>query len=410
MTFAPEARGDLEDYCLDGTRAEIIQAIVGWALSADLFENVIGWKLPKSSARILWLCGVAGSGKSQIAKAVAARLEQLNRLGSLYCCDHKNGTNLRPASLFSTIARNLADRDPMRKQALVASIGDNRAIWASQNCREQFQRFILQPSRDLPVVGDAIVIIDAFDEIGEVRERAEVLSILTKRAHELPDGLRILVTSRFEQDIQDALRSSSATQVDHILMEDIPEGLTSRDIEIYVARELQMGDDFDSYHVHRLVEAAGTSFLWASMACQFINDINDGDATLSRRDRFATITDTDSGLDGLFMRILDKQFGKSKNLANFVCVLAYIICAEEPPSLETLASLSAKDFNNSAADALSACKQIVRPLASLLIGTHDVKTPISPFHISFTNFLLDESRSGRYHVKLEDPGKRLVGA
>ena len=46
--------------------------------------------------------------------------------------------------------------------------------------------------------------IDAFDEIGSAQDREDALEILTKRAHELPDGLRIVVTSRFEQDIQDA--------------------------------------------------------------------------------------------------------------------------------------------------------------------------------------------------------------
>jgi len=83
---------------------------------------------------------------------------------------------------------------------------------------------------------------------------------------------------------------------------------------------LHIGDDFDVHHVDQLVEAAGTLFLWASMACRFINDLDDGDATSNQSGRFAIITNADGRLlDGLFMRILDKQFGKSRNLTRIPC-------------------------------------------------------------------------------------------
>ena len=63
----------------------------------------------------------------------------------------------------------------------------------------------MNPSTDLAAVGDTVIVIDAFDEIGNADDRADVLEILTERAHELPNGLRIIVTSRFEQDVQTAL-------------------------------------------------------------------------------------------------------------------------------------------------------------------------------------------------------------
>ena len=51
------------------------------------------------------------------------------------------------------------------------------------------------------------------------------LDILSRHAHELPPGLCIVVTSRFQDDIQDALQSPKAAGVD-FLMEKIPTDLT----------------------------------------------------------------------------------------------------------------------------------------------------------------------------------------
>src|SRR3984885_14517273 len=271
IKFAEKAYGDVDDpktQCLDGTRTEIIESILRWAMHADCpdaKEEVGG--VPKPDVRVLWLCGVAGSGKSRISRSVAARLDKLKRPGSLYCCDYKNRETLNPGSLFSTIARHLADQDELRKLHLVASVKDKTAIRKTDICGLQYRHFIVAPSANLPAVGDTVIVIDAFDEIGNADDRADVLEILTERAHELPNGLRIIVTSRFEQDVQTALRSREAVGVDYLLMEGIPNSLTARDISVYVHDALknqELGD------LNQLANAAGDSFQWVSTACRYI--------------------------------------------------------------------------------------------------------------------------------------------
>jgi hypothetical protein len=266
MVFASQAFGDLEEGCLDGTRTEIIDTVVRWAAHADSpdIKGQIG-KVPKSSA---WLCGVAGSGKSRISRSVAARLQKLQRLGSLFCCDYKNRETLNPSSLFSTIALHLADHDPPRKQHLVTAIRDDTATRRTRICRQQFQHFIIAPSTDLPIVGDTVIVIDAFN--GSTHDRAHALEILTKRAHELPDGLRIVVTSRFEGDIQKALQSSQASDVDYILMEEIPADLTMRDVSIFVHDALKDAEGLEAADMDKLAKAAGDSFQWACTACRYM--------------------------------------------------------------------------------------------------------------------------------------------
>ena len=409
MKFADKAYDDDPGkQCLDGTRTEIIEAILQWAMHAVSppdTKNQIS-RVPKLSARVLWLCGVAGSGKSRISRSVAARLHKLQRLGSLYCCDYKNRETLNPRSLFSTIARHLADRDPLRKQRLVAAIRDERAMRGTEICRQQYQHFIVTPSTDLPVVGDTVIVIDAFDEIGSVRDREDALEILTKRAHELPDGLRIVVTSRFERDIQDALQLPEAAGVAYMLMEDIPKDLTVQDIAVYVQDALKSVKGLTSAQLAELAKAAGDSFQWASTACRYIRDDNEGQGAQLPRERLPLFLggNGNQGLDELYARILNENFGKGApdHLARLKLILGQIVAAKEPQSLRALWELTPQHLPAPNSDlGLDDYQHIVRHLASLLVNTHDVDQPIYPFHTSLLDFLCDAGRQHEYVVDVE---------
>ena len=155
-----------------------------WALQADSpnGEEQIG-QVPTLSTRVLWLRGVAGSGKARISCSIATRLRELQHSGLLYCCDSRM---LNPESLFTTIAQHLASHNPLRRRHLVATIKDDKAICTTKICRQQYQHFIIRPSTDLPIVGNTVIVIDAFDEIGSVGDCVAALDILSRHAHELP--------------------------------------------------------------------------------------------------------------------------------------------------------------------------------------------------------------------------------
>jgi len=412
VKFADKAKGDVEDpkmQCLDGTRTEIIDLILRWAIHADSPEpkEKLG-RVLKPSARILWLCGVAGSGKSRISRSVAARLHALKRLGSLYCCDYKNRQTLNPSSLFSTIARHLADQDLLRKQHLVAAIRDDTAIRRTEICRLQYRYFIVNPSANLPAVGDTVIVIDAFDEIGNADDRADALEILTKRAHELPNGLRIIVTSRFEQDVQRALQSPEAVGVDYLLMQDIPTGLTVQDISVYVHDALKNVTGLEPDNLNRLGKAAGNSFQWASTACRYIGGNVDRQGTELPRERLALFLNGNKGLDELYSRILDEHFGDASaaGLERLKLILGQIICVKEPMSLRDLWELVPRE--SQAALNLDDFHSIVRRLASLLVNTHGVDLPIFPFHTSFADFLHDVNKPHKYLIDIDQANHNLT--
>ncbi|KAG1851441.1 hypothetical protein DFJ58DRAFT_746276 [Suillus subalutaceus] len=93
--------------CLPGTRTEILSQITDWINgSGDAAE------------RVLWLSGPAGTGKSAIAHTIAKWFNDMGVLGSCFCFDKAQEAEKHHEKVFSTIARDLADRDPEMRRSL----------------------------------------------------------------------------------------------------------------------------------------------------------------------------------------------------------------------------------------------------------------------------------------------------
>ena len=89
-------------------------------------------------------------------------------------------------------------------------------------------------------------------------------------------------------------------------------------------------------------------------------------------------------------------------------VLGCILAAEEPISIQMLSELIPREPGENTATHLQNLQRIVRHLASLLVNTHDVDQPISPFHTSFADFLHDVNRQHKYLVNIDQADYRLA--
>ncbi|KAG2134144.1 hypothetical protein DEU56DRAFT_413910 [Suillus clintonianus] len=200
---------------------------------ADIITSVQSWVLgdSKESERICVLSGPEESC-SAVALLVGERFQFASRLGSSYCFrgprpnDTKNYTNM-----FSTIARDLADRNAQFKNNLWRAVGNDTSLRKTRVVKTQFEEFILAPSRDVIWNGPLLVIIDGLEMGGNEAARKEVLSVLVDKGAELPKSLRFLITCRLEDDICKAFGGQS-----HILRRQLGETspLTMSDTEDYV--------------------------------------------------------------------------------------------------------------------------------------------------------------------------------
>lgn len=396
---------NIKDICLPGTRKDTIDTVLGWATGAastSILANREGTDIQYSTeSRVLWICGLSGSGKSTIARSVASQLEKIGRLGSFYAFNRAH-SELNPSTMFTTIARDLADCDDTREKRLVESIKDSTARRLSPNVSDQFSEFIVAPASELGVIGDTIVIIDAFDESSDVAGRAELLHILTSRASEIPLGLKFVVTSRFEPDVQQNVGTSQHSKgVDLFLLDNVTDDSTSHDINMFVQYKLANDDQLrhQKTDLDRLAKMSEQSFQWASTACRYILAIDDGKGASRIKRLSHVIESTAGGLDELYKLILDHNFGAADHntSSQLQSMLGLIVCAAEPLTLRLMVVLS---FTNDAPPKaeLSSFHQMATLLASLLTGVHNLDTPVKPIHTSFADFLRDPERSAKYSI------------
>lgn len=396
MRYAPEAHHPLDNRCLPGTRMEIIEAILQWAVGADVpISTTNQLMLPyNESSRVLWICGTAGSGKTSILRSCAANIKTMSRGGVYYGFD-KNKPAVSISALFSTISRDLAGLDSTWGHQLVEVIQSDNAKRTTVDCNLQFEYHIVAPAKGVVSIGETVIFIDAFDESGSRDDRGALLHILTQRASELPAGLRIVITSRYESDVREALLKHPHG-VDIIMMENVARDLTSRDIGKYVRSSLKDIEQFkeERYRadLDSLVAKAETSFQWAATACRFIDSKDT--AGVDPGEQLQTVLQSNQGLDELYTAIMDQFFPRSNEsaLKRLKSVLGRIISAREPLTLTALARLS-RDSTD-----LTTHRGIVKFLGSLLSGTHDDNTPIAPLHASFREFLHNSARSGEFFV------------
>src|SRR6266567_8688948 len=107
MPYVGGAGLDTQKVCLEETRHEILDEITTWINNTE-----------DNTPRVFWLHGNAGTGKSSIAHTIADRFKQLGRLGSCYCFDRNKMAEERHKKIFTTIARDLADRDKQMRREL----------------------------------------------------------------------------------------------------------------------------------------------------------------------------------------------------------------------------------------------------------------------------------------------------
>src|SRR5258708_2404199 len=130
----------------------------------------------------------------------------MHRLTSSFIFLRKEQSKREAYHLFTTLARDLADRYPSFKTALGKVVKDDSSLRVgTRDYDTLFQCLILEPLQGLHIVGPIFVVIDALDESGDTTGRTGLHTFLAKNLVRLPANFRVLITSRPEDGIESAL-------------------------------------------------------------------------------------------------------------------------------------------------------------------------------------------------------------
>ncbi|KAK0249913.1 hypothetical protein LTS09_014936 [Friedmanniomyces endolithicus] len=389
-TYDSSAEGELPR-CLPGTRLELLEQIDDWATDP-------------AGQRMFWLCGVAGTGKSTIARTVAESLHEDGLLGASFFFKRGRGDRSHATLLFPTIARQLADLFPEVGHT-VASALDEDSLLCDKHLQPQFEKLLLQPLQQAshPSVRTAsvVLVIDALDECEDGQTIMTILRLLSRIEVFTSIRLRIFLTSRPELPME--VRGDLHHDV---RLEDVEQTTIERDIRVFYELQFsQIKEDNLLYDdkisaewpgestIASLVDRAKPLFIVAFTISRYIAE---ADPT-GRLDKMLRLDSNEplTGLKGTYLPILEQVVAvgdaRQRNIrtADFQHIVGSIILLSNPLSttaLSTLLGISRPEV-----------VKVLQPLSSVLNiprtadGRIHPTTPITLFHLSFRDFLLDAS-------------------
>jgi len=393
----------------------------------DLLEQIAGWTADQAGKRIFWLCGKAGTGKSTIARTVARKLDDDGLLGASYFFKRGRAGRSHAKLLFPTIVRQLADLFPAIARAIATSL-EQCSLLCDKHLSTQFDHLLLQPLRNVDPIGlppaGVVLVIDALDECDNSESIRTTLLLLSKVEEITSIRLRIFVTSRPELPVELGFKDMSGDLHHDVRLEVAQEISIEHDIRVFYEhqfseiRKLSLLQDDElpaewpgEQSTRALVAQAMPLFIFAFTVTRYISaNPRRNLATMLLQSRDKSLT----GLKGTYLPILDQVVasegdGEQKDrILDFKTVVGSIVLLYDPLSASALARLLKVEAGD--------IGRVLRPLHSVLNiprasdGKIDRMTPITLFHLSFRDFLVDPALKSEdtFWVNAEETHRTLA--
>lgn len=359
------------------------------------------WTKDFSKTPVFWLNGLAGTGKSTIAKTVAERTFADGRLGASFFCsrDFEDRSDLR--FIFPTLAFQLAHKYPQVRSFIVPLLRSNPDIFY-ESLYGQMEQLIVRPleSGDLSTV----IVIDALDECKDEEPTSAILSVLGRLVERIP-SVKFFVTGRPEPRIQTGFHLPLLKNLtDVFVLHGVEPKIINSDIRLFLKHGLlelaaRHGIQEDGWptegQLDLLCRRAGGLFVYAVATLKFLDHgFKRPDRRLDIIVKFPentthegkTILPTNTTLDSLYSSIFQVTFRKNDTEDDQVVrsVLAAVVLVTYPLSPSAIANLLDKETDE--------VFSLLISVQSLLALHEDPEYPVRSFHKSFPDFITDPTR------------------
>ncbi|VUC27847.1 unnamed protein product [Clonostachys rosea] len=385
--------------CHPDTRVELLEQIQQWVDSDD-------------GEPIFWLQGMAGTGKSTIARTVARDLDESGELGANFFFKRGEGDRSRGAYFFTTISQQLCQRVPSFAEHVQDAIEADPNI-TDKSMFLQFKELIMQPLKRLSQRENSksrmTVVVDALDECDLEEDAKHIIELLAKIQNLPGFNLKFFLTSRPEYHIRLGFNKLEVRSHKDVALHTIPEPVVEHDLSVYLvhqlalirhdynrmaAEELRLPEDWPpTDEIQKLVNMAVPLFIFAATLCRLLADM----APSNPADELTKILmrpagTSDEKLTATYCPVLERlvtaKHGsrlpnrqKADVVSRFKKIVGSLILLAEPLSITSLARLLGASR--------SAVDGIVSSLHSVLRVPRDLNSAVKIFHLSFREFLVD---------------------
>ncbi|KAJ3561272.1 hypothetical protein NP233_g10295 [Leucocoprinus birnbaumii] len=320
--------------CMEGTRIDV-QSNVNAAI-----DDIEG-------GNVIWIRGFPGVGKSALASTIIAQRLKRGQLVSYFVFDRAKST-VTTRNLWCRVMWDFACRYPSIRRYLLERLDSQGIDMDTPNIPVLFSSLVVDPLLDalqeLNAVSHGqliVVVIDAVDECGGVDghrspDRKALLHTIAKWHVSLPTNMKLVITSRPEDDIE---RSISSISIPVDILHNTDE--TSNDIHRYLLHRLGeiaepysdcLSPDWCRRTAKDLAERASGIFVWATSAASFL-EAGEPESQLEDLVQYGpSLADGGKPLHSLYSIILEVSFKNphEKVIKAFKSIVGTLIFVRRP--------------------------------------------------------------------------------
>ncbi|KAL1641224.1 hypothetical protein SLS61_010165, partial [Didymella pomorum] len=227
-----------EEACLPNTRVDLLNTIYEWADG-------------NSEEHIFWLSGLAGTGKTTVARSVALLYHTQQHLGASFFFSKGGGDAGRAGKFVTSIAVQLARSVPGVHRHISSAIIQRPEI-ASQSLRDQWKYLVLEPLSKLEKPATFVLIVDALDECEGSNDAQLIVQLLAMCGSLKHVRLRAFLTSRPEVHIQYGLDQVPDAKRQSFVLHQVSPPTINHDIRLFLKHELAVEIHLNSIYTGRL--------------------------------------------------------------------------------------------------------------------------------------------------------------
>jgi WD40 repeat protein len=395
---------------MESTRVQLLADVMSWAESPD-------------APVVFWLNGLAGTGKSTVARTICERFSNHALLGASFFISRQVAERRHPQNILRTITYQLARQQPAFSRAISATLQGTPDLASSEGLQKLAAELFLKPAGCIPANSRVLIVIDAMDECAadsRGRPGGELLPLLLRGLLQLSGRVKLLLTSRAEPEISQMFHSA-ALGSQHTVMQlhDLDSAVVRSDIRTYLTRsfanivtarpDLFLANWPSNEDIDSLGNLADVLFVFAATVVRFVDTPRHDPRSrleIMLAHREGNFASPYHFLDQLYLQVLrasvhSEQHEDEESLSQTLrSVVGSIVAARQPLSVAVHAIILFMNPNDG--------RLLVKSLSALLLSTKD--EPVRIFHPSFRDFITNPRRCDdpRFLVSLEAHHLRLA--
>jgi hypothetical protein len=373
--------------CLEHTREDVLGKLHDW----------INQSCPRLS--IFWLAGMAGTGKTTIAKTLCDQLAQQGQLSASFFASRQVADRRDPSNIVRTFAYDLAYNLPPSRCSILEFLRSTPAV-TDTALHELVDKLLTNPlvaTQTSPTSNRlAVFVIDALDECEKVGTVPSGTLIPLVAAALRDQPVKLLITSRLESSIQSMFTSLMPDSFrlhnveDHIVAQDVQRYFEAGFAEIVRTHKLDGTGWPPADVIPTLTTRTRHLFIYAATVLRYVenSDYHPPARLAELLHHSDLVTDNPyAAVDMVYQQVFVHATQTSGRDGDYLCrrlrkVVGTVIMVREPLLAGVLALLCELSIGEFAV--------VLGRLSSVMLV--ESGTPVEIFHQSFPDFAINPHR------------------